>query len=88
MDLLNALLKSSGQGSVQSAASAGGLESLTKALSGGNHQRCLEDPRALQEQSAVTDANAMHCPKVFEANREVIRDPNKIFVGQMIRMPK
>jgi len=26
-------------------------------------------------------------PKIFEANREVIRDPNLIFVGQKIRIP-
>jgi nucleoid-associated protein YgaU len=31
------------------------------------------------------DANAY--PKIFEANREVIKDPNKIFVGQKIRIP-
>jgi len=27
-------------------------------------------------------------PKIFEANREVIRDPNLIFPGQKIRIPK
>lgn len=27
-------------------------------------------------------------PKIFEANREVIKDPDKIFVGQKIRLPK
>jgi len=26
-------------------------------------------------------------PKIFEANREVIKDPNKIFPGQKIRIP-
>ncbi len=26
-------------------------------------------------------------PKIFEANREVIKDPNTIFVGQKIRIP-
>ncbi len=31
------------------------------------------------------DANAY--PKVFEANREVIKDPNLIFPGQKIRIP-
>lgn len=89
MDLLNAILKSSGQGAVQSAAKqfgldgagtqsllaslvpalaggikknvtgSGGLEALTNALSGGNHQRYLDDPSALQQQSAVTDGNAI-----------------------------
>jgi len=27
-------------------------------------------------------------PEIFEANREVIEDPDKIFVGQKIRIPK
>ena len=31
--------------------------------------------------------NAMDYPKIFEANREVIKDPDKIFVGQKIRIP-
>lgn len=26
-------------------------------------------------------------PRIFEANREVIKDPNKIYVGQKIRIP-
>ena len=26
-------------------------------------------------------------PRIFEANREVIKDPNKIFPGQKIRIP-
>ncbi len=32
------------------------------------------------------DANAY--PAIFEANRQVIKDPNLIFVGQKIRIPK
>ncbi len=31
--------------------------------------------------------NAMDYPKIFEANREVIQDPDLIFVGQKIRIP-
>ena len=31
--------------------------------------------------------NAMEYPRIFEANREVIKDPDKIFVGQKIRIP-
>ncbi len=31
--------------------------------------------------------NAMEYPKIFEANREIIHDPDKIFVGQKIRIP-
>lgn len=32
------------------------------------------------------DANAY--PRIFEANREVIKDPDLIFVGQKIRIPR
>lgn len=32
--------------------------------------------------------DAMAYKKIFEANREVIEDPDKIFVGQKIRLPK
>lgn len=31
--------------------------------------------------------NAKDYPRIFEANREVIKDPDKIFVGQKIRIP-
>ena len=31
--------------------------------------------------------NAMDYPKIFEANREVIKDPDLIFPGQKIRIP-
>jgi nucleoid-associated protein YgaU len=31
--------------------------------------------------------NAMKYPQIFEANREVIKDPNRIFPGQKIRIP-
>lgn len=30
---------------------------------------------------------AMDYPRIFEANREVIKDPDKIYVGQKIRIP-
>ena len=32
--------------------------------------------------------NAMDYPKLFEANREVIKDPDLIYPGQIIRIPK
>ena len=31
--------------------------------------------------------NAMDYPKLFEANKEVIEDPNLIYPGQKIRVP-
>ena len=32
--------------------------------------------------------SASRYPEIFEANREVIEDPNKIFPGQKIRIPR
>ncbi|MGH1537114.1 MAG: peptidoglycan-binding protein LysM [Gammaproteobacteria bacterium] len=32
--------------------------------------------------------NAMDYPKIFEANREVIKDPDLIYPGQKIRIPQ
>ena len=32
--------------------------------------------------------NAMKYPEIFEANREVIEDPDKIYPGQKIRIPE
>ncbi|MBN1352904.1 peptidoglycan-binding protein LysM [candidate division KSB1 bacterium] len=32
--------------------------------------------------------NAMKYPAIFEANREVIKDPNLIYPGQVLRIPK
>ena len=32
--------------------------------------------------------NGAKYPEIFEANKEVIEDPDKIFVGQKIRIPK
>lgn len=32
--------------------------------------------------------DAMQYPRIFEANREVIEDPDKIFPGQKIRIPR
>ena len=31
--------------------------------------------------------NAMDYPKIFEANKEVIKDPDLIYPGQKIRIP-
>ena len=31
--------------------------------------------------------NANDWPRIFEANRDILKDPNKIFPGQKLRIP-
>jgi hypothetical protein len=55
--LLRKLVPALTGGLKRNVASTGGLESLTRALAGGGHQRYLDDPSALQ--NAVPDGNAI-----------------------------
>ena len=57
--LLSNLMPALAGGMRRNASSNGGLEKLTRALSSGNHQRYLDDPEALRQQSAVDDGNAI-----------------------------
>ena len=51
----------------------GGLESLTRALSSGTHQRYLDDPAALEQPATVDDGNAIlgHLFGSKEVSRQV-----------------
>jgi nucleoid-associated protein YgaU len=31
--------------------------------------------------------DAMRYPEIFEANKPMLKDPNKIYVGQVLRIP-
>lgn len=42
----------------------------------------------LSKIAKVYYGNAMKYPIIFEANREVIKDPNLIYPGQVLRIPK
>ena len=53
------LLPTLGQGLAQNASTPGGLESLLGALTGGNHQRYLEDPSILSQQDSMNDGNGI-----------------------------
>lgn len=66
----------------------------------GEHQHAHETPEEQPEEYYVIQkgdtlshiakryyGNANKWPKLFEANREVIQDPDKIFPGQKIRIP-
>jgi nucleoid-associated protein YgaU len=50
------------------------------------YEICSGDTLSKIAQKFCGDASAY--PKIFEANREVIKDPDQIFVGQKIRIPK
>ncbi len=76
---------------------AGNVKGVTKVVSEGVTAPPLpEDVQYYEIKSGDTlsklakeyygDANKY--PKIFEANREVIKDPDKIYVGQKIRIPK
>jgi hypothetical protein len=71
--LLSSLMPALAGGIRRNASRAGGLEALTKALSSGNHQRYLDNPEALREQSAVNDGNAIlgHLFGSKDVSREV-----------------
>jgi len=43
---------------------------------------------SLSKIAKVYYGNAMKYPEIFEANREVIKDPNLIYPGQKLRIPK
>ncbi len=51
------LLPALGQGLARNASEAGGLESLLGALTGGGHQRYVEDPSTLGQAETVQDGN-------------------------------
>jgi phage tail protein X len=67
---------------------------------GGPHQHAKPTPVETREEYYVIErgdtlshiarryyGNANQWPRLFEANREVIQDPDKIFPGQKIRVP-
>jgi len=56
---LSSLLPALGQGLARNASSQGGLESLLGALTGGQHQRYLEDPSILNQADTINDGNGI-----------------------------
>ena len=56
---LSSLLPALGQGLARNASSQGGLESLLGALTGGQHQRYLEDPSILSQADTINDGNGI-----------------------------
>ena len=56
---LSSLLPALGQGLARNASAQGGLESLLGALTGGQHQRYLEDPSILNQEDSINDGNGI-----------------------------
>jgi len=56
---ISSLLPALGQGLARNASAPGGLESLLGALTGGGHQRYLEDPSALGHEDTIRDGNGI-----------------------------
>ncbi len=79
------------QAKVEAVAQAGG------AVAGGGKEAGGEEPKVefytiqsgdtLSKLAKKYYGDAMQYPRIFEANREVIEDPDKIYVGQKIRIP-
>lgn len=71
--VLGQLLPALGKGLQNNSRSVGGLDGLMKGLQTGNHQRYLEDPRALQDSATIADGNGIlgHILGSKDASRNV-----------------
>jgi hypothetical protein len=56
---LSNLVPALGQGLARNASTQGGLDSLLGALTGGQHQRYLEDPSILNQADSISDGNSI-----------------------------
>jgi hypothetical protein len=59
VSVLSNLLPALGQGLARNASTQGGFESLLGALTGGQHQRYLEDPSILNQADTISDGNGI-----------------------------
>jgi hypothetical protein len=59
LSALSNLLPALGQGLARNASNQGGLDNLLGALTGGQHQRYLEDPSILSQQDSIDDGNGI-----------------------------
>jgi len=59
LSAISNLVPALGQGLARNASTQGGLDSLMGALTGGGHQRYLEDPSILSQQDSINDGNAI-----------------------------
>jgi len=76
---------------------AGNIEGVTEVINNTNQQQLeseqveyylIQSGDTLSKIAKKYYGDAMAYNQIFEANREVILDPDKIFVGQKIRIPQ
>ncbi len=76
---ISSLLPALGQGLARNASSQDGMESLWGALSGGQHQRYLEDPSILNQQDSINDGNGIlgHILGSKDASRQLAQQASE-----------
>jgi hypothetical protein len=79
LSAISTLLPALGQGLARNASAQGGLESLLGALTGGQHQRYLEDPSILSRQETIDDGNGIlgHILGSKEVSRQVAQQTSE-----------
>ena len=82
--LLNSVTPALTRGLQRQMQSPEGLSAVKSALGSGNHQRYLDNPDLM---TASNYGSASKYTRIYEANKELIPDPNKIYPGQKIRIP-
>jgi hypothetical protein len=73
------LVPALGQGLARNASTQGGLDSLLGALTGGQHQRYLEDPSILNQADSISDGNSIlgHVLGSKDASRQVAQQASE-----------
>jgi hypothetical protein len=76
---LSNLVPALGQGLARNASTEGGLDSLLGALTGGQHQRYLEDPSILNQEDSISDGNGIlgHILGSKDASRQVAQQASE-----------
>ena len=76
---LSGLLPALGQGLASNASTQGGLDGLLGALTGGQHDRYLEDPSILSRQESIDDGNGIlgHILGSKEVSRQVAQQTSE-----------
>ena len=63
------------------------LNISTGNAAGGGNTYTVESGDSLSKIAKAEYGNANDWPRIFEANKDVLKDPNKIFPGQKLKIP-